>query len=92
MVLDEWPVIAEDFNQWVVEDNFCCGCPDWDKVYTLLKLLVHSSLFTALTSSNVVTLALQQLLMCYPNDCHYCSCCKCNNIATVAAVITAAIA
>jgi mannitol 2-dehydrogenase len=32
MVLDEWPVIAEDFNQWVVEDNFCCGCPDWDKV------------------------------------------------------------
>ncbi|CAN0184195.1 unnamed protein product, partial [Hapterophycus canaliculatus] len=32
MVKDGWPVIAEDFSQWVVEDNFCNGMPAWDKV------------------------------------------------------------
>lgn len=32
MVKDGWPVIAEDFSQWVVEDNFCDGMPAWDKV------------------------------------------------------------
>lgn len=32
MVKDSWPVIAEDFSQWVVEDNFCNGKPAWDKV------------------------------------------------------------
>lgn len=32
MVKDSWPVIAEDFSQWVVEDNFCDGMPAWDKV------------------------------------------------------------
>ncbi|CAM9198775.1 unnamed protein product [Phaeothamnion confervicola] len=36
MVRDGWPVIAEDFSQWVVEDNFCFGCPDWDQVGALL--------------------------------------------------------
>ena len=33
MVKDSWPVIAEDFSQWVIEDNFCNGMPEWDKVY-----------------------------------------------------------
>lgn len=32
MVKDGWPVIAEDFKQWVVEGNFCNGMPAWDKV------------------------------------------------------------
>lgn len=32
MVNDAWPVIAEDFSQWVIEDNFCDGMPAWDKV------------------------------------------------------------
>lgn len=32
MVKDSWPVIAEDFKQWVVEDNFCNGMPAWDQV------------------------------------------------------------
>lgn len=36
LILDGWPVIAEEFMQWVVEDNFCSGCPDWDKVGALL--------------------------------------------------------
>jgi hypothetical protein len=48
MVLDEWPVIAEDFNQWVVEDNFCCGCPDWDKVCTPLTPLMYTRFVTVL--------------------------------------------
>lgn len=33
MVNDGWPVIAEDYSQWVVEDNFCDGMPAWDKVW-----------------------------------------------------------
>lgn len=36
MVLDGWPVIAEDFRQWVVEDKFCCGRPAWEKVGALM--------------------------------------------------------
>jgi hypothetical protein len=28
-VEDEWPVIAEPFLQWVIEDNFCAGRPAW---------------------------------------------------------------
>ncbi|MBU2953781.1 mannitol dehydrogenase family protein [Marinobacter sp. F3R08] len=26
---DRWPVICEPFTQWVLEDNFCNGRPDW---------------------------------------------------------------
>lgn len=29
---DEAPVYAEDFIQWVIEDNFAAGRPDWEKV------------------------------------------------------------
>jgi mannitol 2-dehydrogenase len=35
MVIDKWPVIAEDFRQWVIEDKFCNGRPDWDEVGAL---------------------------------------------------------
>ncbi|MBF0288833.1 MAG: mannitol dehydrogenase family protein [SAR324 cluster bacterium] len=31
-IQDEWPVIAESFNQWVIEDRFCNGRPPWDLV------------------------------------------------------------
>ncbi len=31
-IQDEWPVVAESFNQWVVEDRFCNGRPPWDLV------------------------------------------------------------
>lgn len=34
MVNDGWPVIAEDYMQWVVESNFADGMPAWDKVLT----------------------------------------------------------
>lgn len=29
---DSWPVICEPFMQWVLEDNFCNGRPEWEKV------------------------------------------------------------
>jgi len=29
---DKAPVMGESFIQWVVEDNFCAGRPQWDKV------------------------------------------------------------
>ncbi len=29
---DAAPVTHEYFRQWVIEDNFCAGRPDWDKV------------------------------------------------------------
>lgn len=32
MVKDGWPVIAEDFKQWVIEGHFSDGMPGWDKV------------------------------------------------------------
>lgn len=44
MVKDGWPVIAEDFKQWVVEGNFCNGMPAWDKVemmHIMVYILYH---------------------------------------------------
>lgn len=29
-IVDEWPVVAEDFTQWVVEDDFRQGRPEWE--------------------------------------------------------------
>lgn len=31
-VEDAWPVVTEPFIQWVVEDNFCNGRPQWERV------------------------------------------------------------
>lgn len=31
-VEDAAPVTHENFRQWVIEDNFCMGRPDWDRV------------------------------------------------------------
>ncbi len=28
---DAWPVVCEDYIQWVLEDNFCNGRPEWEK-------------------------------------------------------------
>ncbi|WP_439105030.1 mannitol dehydrogenase family protein [Celeribacter marinus] len=30
-VSDDVPVTHENFRQWVIEDDFCAGRPDWDK-------------------------------------------------------------
>jgi len=29
---DAWPVVAETFSQWVLEDKFCNGRPAWERV------------------------------------------------------------
>jgi mannitol 2-dehydrogenase len=31
-ITDAAPVTHENFRQWVIEDDFCAGRPDWDKV------------------------------------------------------------
>lgn len=31
-VEDKWPIFCEQFKQWVVEDNFPLGRPQWEKV------------------------------------------------------------
>ena len=28
---DAWPVVCEPFRQWVVEDRFCSGRPEWER-------------------------------------------------------------
>jgi hypothetical protein len=29
---DKWPVTSEPFEQWVIEENFCNGRPEWERV------------------------------------------------------------
>lgn len=29
---DQWPVVCEPFSQWVIEDKFANGRPEWEKV------------------------------------------------------------
>ncbi|WP_299356005.1 mannitol dehydrogenase family protein [uncultured Shimia sp.] len=38
---DQAPVTHEKFRQWVIEDNFCAGRPDWDKVGATFSDNVH---------------------------------------------------
>lgn len=38
---DAWPVVAEPFNQWVIEDNFCAGRPNWESVGVQMTDDVH---------------------------------------------------
>ncbi|MEM1255231.1 MAG: mannitol dehydrogenase family protein [Cyanobacteria bacterium P01_H01_bin.21] len=40
-IQDDWPVVAEPFIQWVVEDNFCAGRPDWESVGVQMTDDVH---------------------------------------------------
>ena len=35
-VLDLWPVVAEPFRQWVIEDRFVQGRPPWEEVGALV--------------------------------------------------------
>lgn len=39
---DNAPVTHENFRQWVIEDDFCAGRPDWDKVGATFTNDVHS--------------------------------------------------
>lgn len=38
---DAVPVTHENFRQWVIEDNFCAGRPDWDKAGATFSDHVH---------------------------------------------------
>ncbi|MEH2424065.1 MAG: mannitol dehydrogenase family protein [Nostoc sp.] len=38
---DAFPVVAEPFLQWVIEDNFCAGRPDWESVGVQMTSDVH---------------------------------------------------
>lgn len=39
---DAAPVTHENFRQWVIEDDFCAGRPDWDKVGATFSDDVHA--------------------------------------------------
>ena len=39
---DRWPVIAEPFKQWVVEDQFVAGRPPWERAGVLFADDVHA--------------------------------------------------
>jgi mannitol 2-dehydrogenase len=39
---DDAPVTHENFRQWVIEDKFCAGRPDWDKVGATFTTDVHA--------------------------------------------------
>ena len=38
---DHWPVVAEPFRQWVIEDDFAAGRPRWEDVGALFTDRVH---------------------------------------------------
>ncbi len=38
---DASPVTHENFRQWVIEDEFCAGRPDWDRVGATFSNRVH---------------------------------------------------
>ena len=38
---DAAPVTHENFRQWVMEDNFCAGRPDWDQVGATFRESIH---------------------------------------------------
>jgi mannitol 2-dehydrogenase len=40
-VEDRWPVVCESFRQWVLEDRFAAGRPEWDQVGALFTDDVH---------------------------------------------------
>jgi mannitol 2-dehydrogenase len=40
-IKDAAPVTHENFRQWVIEDDFCAGRPDWDRVGATFSADVH---------------------------------------------------
>ena len=55
---DAWPVVCEPFRQWVVEDDFCNGRPQWERLgvqmtndvlpYELVKLRLLNASHSAM--------------------------------------------
>ena len=44
---DAAPVTHENFRQWVIEDDFCAGRPDWDKAGAMLSTMEFGKLDSA---------------------------------------------
>lgn len=40
-IVDQAPVTHENFRQWVIEDDFCAGRPDWDRAGAVFTDQVH---------------------------------------------------
>ncbi|GAB5460660.1 mannitol dehydrogenase family protein [Hoeflea alexandrii] len=40
-IADAAPVTHENYRQWVMEDDFCAGRPDWDRVGAIFTADVH---------------------------------------------------
>lgn len=40
-IADQAPVTHETFRQWVIEDDFCAGRPEWDRVGATFTAHVH---------------------------------------------------
>lgn len=40
-VNDAAPVTHENYRQWVIEDDFCAGRPDWDQAGAIFTVSVH---------------------------------------------------
>lgn len=38
---DAWPVVCEPFRQWIIEDHFCNGRPQWESVGAQMTADVH---------------------------------------------------
>ncbi|MEO0392536.1 MAG: mannitol dehydrogenase family protein, partial [Pseudomonadota bacterium] len=58
---DAAPIVCEPFKQWVLEDNFCHGRPDWEAVGAQIVPDVYPYELTKLRLLNVVHSA-----FCYP--------------------------
>ncbi len=41
-IVDRWPVVAEPFRQWVIQDDFVAGRPPWEDVGVLFTDDVHA--------------------------------------------------
>lgn len=41
-IVDRWPVVAEPFRQWVLEDDFVAGRPEWERAGALFTTDVHA--------------------------------------------------
>ena len=70
---DAAPVTHENFRQWVIEDEFCAGRPDWDKAGATFTKDVHAYEAMKIRILNgghqLIADAGELLSLCYISDC-----------------------
>ena len=74
---DNAPVTHENFRQWVIEDSFCAGRPDWDQVgaeftdsvhsYEIMKLRILNAGHQVLANAGEI-LSLDTIAACMAHD------------------------